>query len=226
MKNRILFATIIIFVFLSTSITYGQNKLLRGKVTTFDSIPLINASVRINSTKEIVLTDTIGNFSLMCNSPDKLKVTANGFISQKVKIPEQIKLVLINLKLKPTEEAKEIATGYGHVKDKEKLFSMATLGDKELDFSMYSDVFEIIRGRFPGVSIEGNEIIIRGKSTFLGSNAALLILDCIPTSAEGLNSVSPVSVKSINILKGGAAAIYGARGANGVVIVETKRGGE
>ena len=193
---------IILAMLLACNFSYGQDRLLRGRVTTFDSIPLIDATIKVKSTKEVLQSDTLGNFSVYCNSPEKLKVSAKGFISRTIKVESGKTLVMVNLKLKPTTDAVEIATGYGHVKDSEKLQSMATLNNKDLDFSMYRNVFEIIRGRFPGVSIEGGEIIIRGKSSLLGSNAALIILDGIPVSSSSVNTVSPQSIKSINIFKG------------------------
>ncbi len=217
------FIAISLFV-LSSSI--AQDRLVRGKVTTFDSIPLINASVLIKSTKQTIKTDSIGNFSAYCNTPEKLKISANGFLTRNVKIPENVKVLLINLKLKSTEEAKEIATGYGHVKDKDKLYSMVSLNSKEMDFSMYKDVFEIIRGRFPGVRVESDQIIIRGINSITGSSAALIVVDGITADASLANSIPPHSIKSINILKDGSAARYGVRGANGVVVIETKRGNE
>ncbi len=225
MKNLVFGFSIIFFVLIS-SFAHGQNRLLRGMVTTFDSIPLINASVYIKSTKEKVLTDSIGAFKIYCNTPDKIKVTANGFIPRNVKVDENIKFVLVNLKLKSSDDAKEIAIGYGHVKDAEKLSAVEALKSKDVDFSMYKDVYDIIRGRFSGVTVEGNDIIIRGKSSFISSNAALVIVDGMPIPSSTLSSIVPSNIKSINILKDGSASIYGVRGANGVVIIETKRGGD
>ena len=82
---------------------------------------------------------------------------------------------------------------------------------------------DLISGRFAGVQIINNEIIIRGRSTFIASNAALIIIDGIQSTEEYLFDLPPQDVQSINILKDGSAAIYGSRGANGVVLVETKR---
>ena len=215
-----------IFVFYSTFILFGQEKVVQGKVTTFDSIPLIGAGIKVKSTKEVVYSDTLGLFTVSCLPRDKLKVTARGFSNQNVKIEEKIKYVLVNLKLKPGPESREIAIGYGHVKDKDKLYAISSLNEKDMDFSQYADIYDIIRGRFPGVQISGGEIIIRGISTFIGSNAALLVVDGVVVSEGSFASIATTDVASINVLKGAGASIYGARGANGVVIVETKRGGE
>jgi len=215
-----------IFVFYSTFILFGQEKVIQGKVTTFESIPLIGTSIKVKSTKEVVYSNTLGLFTVSCLPKDKLKVTARGFSNQNVKIEGKIKYVFVNLKLKPGPESREIAIGYGHVKDKDKLYAISSLNEKDMDFSQYTDIYDIIRGRFTGVQISGGEIIIRGRQTFLGSDAALLVVDGVVVDEIYFGSIPTVNIKSINVLKDAAASIYGSRGANGVVIVETKRGGK
>ena len=213
------------FILNSTFLLYGQEKIVQGQITTFDSIPLINASIKVKSTKEIVLSDTLGLFTVFCSPEDKLKVTARGFSSQKVTIEEKIKYVLVNLKFKPSPRNRELAIGYGHVKDKDKLNAISSINEEDIDFSHYSDIYEIMRGRFPGVQIIGNEIIIRGgTSSIHGSNAALLIVDGVEVNERDFGSLPTTVIGSINVLKGPAGSIYGVRGANGVVIVKTKTG--
>ena len=205
---------------------FAQEKVLQGRVFTFDSIPLIGASVQVKSTKQMVKTDTLGYFSVTCNPNDVLKVKAKGFSTEKFKPESKIRFAIINLKLKPGEKSREYAIGYGHVKDVDKLNAVANLNNKDVDFSMYSNMFELIRGRFAGVQVVNGEIIIRGVNSINSSSAALIVVDGVPSSGSVLNSIPPVQVKSINIIKDGSAAIYGSRGANGVVLIETKKGGD
>ncbi|MFV0591332.1 MAG: TonB-dependent receptor plug domain-containing protein [Draconibacterium sp.] len=203
----------------------GQERMVRGIVTTFDSIPLIGADVLVQSTKATVKTDSVGRFSVLTGAADKLKVTAKGFTPQKVKLDEKIKMVFVNLKLKPTESAREYAIGYGYVKDADKLNAVAQMTNKDLDFSQYTNMYDLIKGRFGGVQVNGNgEIIIRGVTSINLSSAALVVVDGVTVDGSMLGNISPANVKSINIIKDGSAAIYGSRGANGVVIIETKRG--
>lgn len=225
--KKIVFGTVLFFVaLLFVGNGFAQDRIVHGRVFTFDSIPLVEANVKVKSTKQIVLTDTTGRFSVACNTDDALTVTANGFYNQKVKIPKNVKVVIVNLKLKPGEKSREIAIGYGHVSDRDKLNSVATLNNDDLDFSQYSNMFELIRGRFAGVQIVNGEIIIRGINSINSSNAALIVVDGVPANESILNSIPPVQVKSINVIKDGSSAIYGSRGANGVVLIETKRGGD
>ncbi|MCK5730125.1 MAG: TonB-dependent receptor plug domain-containing protein [Draconibacterium sp.] len=226
MYKKIYFIFIIISSFFITYNLNAQEKVISGLITTFDSIPLNGAKIEVKSTKIVVLSDTLGRFSVVCNLEDKLKVTANGFYKQNVKITKKIKIAAINLKLKPGAKSREYAIGYGHVLDKEKLNAVANLNNKDIDFSQYSNMSEIIRGRFAGVQIVNDQIIIRGINSINSSSAALIVIDGIPTNYSVLNSISPTHVKSINVIKDGSAAIYGSRGSNGVLIVETKRGGD
>ncbi|WP_346861310.1 TonB-dependent receptor plug domain-containing protein [uncultured Draconibacterium sp.] len=203
----------------------AQSQMIRGIVTTFDSIAVIGAEIIVKSTKEIIKSDTLGQFTVKVNPGDQLKVQAKGFSSEKVKLEDNTKLVAVNLKLKPGEKSKEYAIGYGYVKDAEKLNAVAQLSNKDMDFSQYSDIYDLIRGRFAGVQVQSNgDIIIRGVNSITLSSAALIVVDGMTVDQSLLSSISPTNVKSINILKDGSSAIYGARGANGVVIIETKRG--
>lgn len=205
----------------------AQDRMIHGIVTTFDSIPLIGVEIKVKSTKQEIITDTLGRFSAMVANEDKLKVSARGFYKQNVKIDKKIKLAMINLKLKQTSNAKEYAIGYGYVKDVDKLNAMVQLTNDDLNFSQYTNMYDLIRGRFAGVEVASNgDIIIRGKNSFILSSAALIVVDGVPTDGNVLNAMSPNDVKSINVIKDGSAAIYGSRGANGVVLIETRKGND
>ncbi len=202
----------------------SQERYILGRVTTFDSIAVSNATIWVKSTGEEVKSDSIGNFTVKCNPGDLLKVSAGGFFTQRVKFDEKIKLVLVNLKLKPGEESREIAVGYGYVKDKDKLYAVSSLSSDDLNATIYSNIYEMIQGRFPGVQIINGEFIIRGNSSINSSNAALLVLDGNVVSQSVFAALVPSDVASVNVLKDASSAIYGSRGANGVIIIETKRG--
>ena len=210
---------------------FGQDKSLVGKVTTFDSIPLIGVDVLVKSTGQTVKTDTLGRFQIFCNPEDKLEIKANGFYTQKVKVEKEIRLILVNLKLKKgdnnLEKAERYANvGYGYVNTKRLTNAVSTLNNSDVDFSMYSDMYDLLRGKFSGVTVQGNDIIIRGINTFQGveGNSALLVVDGIIVNQQDFAMLSPLDVQSVDVLKDGSSSIYGSRGANGVVLVETKKG--
>ena len=100
------------------------------------------------------------------------------------------------------------------------------------DYVLYVDdnmrtqnsVLDMIQGRIPGVAVQGNNVTIRGHSSFQGSNQPLFLIDNIPTDVNAVQSLNPRDVERIEVLKGPSAAIYGVRGANGVIAVFTLRG--
>lgn len=218
-----IFFTAILFFALNIS---AQDRMVHGRVFTFDSIPLVGADVEVKSTKQGVKTDSVGNFSVGCSNEDQLKVSAKGFTSAKFKVDEKIRVAIINMKLKPGEKNREIAIGYGYVKDADKLNAVATLNNKDLDFSQYSNMYELIQGRFAGVQISNGEVIIRGVNSINSGSGALIVLDGTPVDNSILRALPPTQVKSINVIKDGSAAIYGSRGANGVVVIESKKGND
>ena len=222
---RHIFFTGIIVVSLQL-LSFGQERTIKGLVTTFDSILISNATVVVKSTKQEVKTDSLGEFTVVCKPKDKIKVAAHGFYTRNVKIKPEINIALVNLQLMPGPENREYAIGYGHVKDEERLNAISSLNNSDLNFSQYTSIYELIRGKFPGVQIENGDIIIRGKISINGSSAALIVVDGIVSEKTVLQSITPNDVKSINIIKDGAASIYGAMGATGVVLIDTKRGGE
>ena len=226
MNKKILFQSMFLVILLVSSNLYAQERILHGIITTFDSIPLIGASVKVQSTKQVVLTDSLGNFSVSCDNDDKLKVYAHGFYNQKVNLTGKIKFAAINLRLKPGEKNREVAIGYGYVNDADKLNAVAALSKDDFDFSRYNDIYELIQGRFAGVQVSNGEIIIRGTNSINLSSAALIVVDGVIADNSILSAIRPIDVRSINVMKDGSSAIYGSRGANGVVIIETKRGGD
>lgn len=205
---------------------HGQKKVIEGMVTTFDSIPLRGASIEIKSSNEVVYTDSLGMFTVSCLPKDRLKVRANGFSKRNVKVENQVKYVLVNLKLLPGPKNRELAIGYGHVMDSDKLYAISNVNETDTDFSRYSNIHQILEEQFSS-SVEvrsGGIIVIRNSPAIDGSNAALLIIDGKQVDEFTFANINTVDIADINILKDASASVYGSRGANGVVIVETKRG--
>lgn len=227
MKNFFFKPFLLIFLFSFTSILYSQERTVSGFVTTLDNIAVVNAEVKVLSSKVTVLTDSVGNFKVSCLLKDKIKISAKGFYSQKIKIDKETKETFINLKFKPGGRNLDVAVGYGHIKEKDKSYAISIIrDDDEFEFSKYSDMLQHIVNSSPSIIFQGGEIIIRGSSSLLGSNAALILIDGMEQNASQLSMLSPFDVKSVNILKDGSASIYGTRGANGVIIITTKRGGD
>lgn len=222
-----------ICLILVSNILYAQNHIVHGIVHTFDSIPLIGVQVTVKSTKQSVLTDSLGNFAVGCNTSDRLKIRADGFYTEDIKIKKNIKVVAVNLKLKSNKKNTKskntdqiYAIGYGHILEKDRTTAITNLNTSNATYLKYTDMYDLLASEFAGVQVSNGEIIIRGYKSFQGSSAALIVIDGVISNYDALNLLKPIEVKSINIIKDGSSAVYGSRGANGVVIIETKKGGD
>ncbi len=110
-----------------------------------------------------------------------------------------------------------IDIGYTVVKRKSVTASVGKIDGSNPKYASYSTIYEMIRGEVPGVHVNGNSIMIRGATTLYGSTEPLFIVDGVPVIT--IDNIQPQMVKSIEVLKGSAASIYGARGSNGVILI-------
>lgn len=198
---------------------------VKGKVTTNNKFPLVNASVKVKSSGEVFMTDTLGNFEVKCIPNDKLVFTANGFTKKTEKVSGDSGGIIVDMKLRAGEESLDLAIGYdGHIREQDKE-AMFKVNNTEVDFSIYHSIYDAIRGRVSGVRISGDEIYLRGNTSISPSgNGALLVVDGVIVSKLVFASTPTSDIKSIKVLKGSAASIYGSKGGNGVIEVYTKRG--
>ena len=113
--------------------------------------------------------------------------------------------------------------GYGYQKANEITGSVSTLKPKMNEMNGYTDIYQYLQGRVAGLTVSGTSIRIRGIHTLTGSNEPLVVLNGVPLNGSSdLQFINPIDVKSIDVLKGANAAIYGTRGANGVILITTK----
>lgn len=217
--------SILLFVFVA-HMMYAQGHIVQGFVHTLDEIPLIGAEIQVKSTKSSVFTDSVGHFVTTCYGDDQLKIKAKGFYDQKVKIASKTKVVAVNLKLKPGEKQRQYAIGYGYVSEEDKTAAVTGVDANNPRFLKYTNMLDLIRDQVPGAQITNGEIVLRGTNSFQGSSAALIVVNGVIVDQEYLSSLSPIDVRSVDVLKDGTAAVYGSRGANGVILIETKRGGD
>ena len=130
--------------------------------------------------------------------------------------------LVINLVFLNTRRNREMAVGYGYINEEDLTYAVSKLEQENNDFCHYSDIYELIRGRFAGVEVENGQVIIRGSRSFYGSNEALYVVDGMIVNS--INWISPCEVNSIDVIKDSGASAYGSRGANGVVIIDLKKG--
>ena len=119
-------------------------------------------------------------------------------------------------------EDTDVNLGYSTVKQKGLTYSVSTVGVKENDATAYRDIYEYLQGRVAGVQVTPDKrIIIRGVNTINAGGDPLILVDGVET--PDISDLNFHDIKSIDVLKDGSAAIYGLRGANGVLLITTKR---
>lgn len=202
-----------------------------GTVTdasTGEAMPGVNVIVKGSTIGTV--TDMNGKYSLNITDPDAVLVAS--FIGYTpVEIPAAGKTIVdISLKSEALSLEEVVVIGYGTQKKVNVIGSVTTVSTDEINTAPVSMVSNALAGRMPGAIVQqgsgqpgGNEavILIRGKAT-LGDNSPLIVVDGIP--GRDMNSLAPTDIESITVLKDASAAIYGARAANGVILITTKRG--
>jgi TonB-dependent SusC/RagA subfamily outer membrane receptor len=216
-KHYIAIATCI---FLTNSL-FAQTRVVNGKLTAFNTYPVKNVLVEAKKCGSAILSDSLGRFSIVCMENDVVKIKPKAFLPVTKKVGPDTDSLILNLIFVDSEKNREIAIGYGYVNEKDLQYAVSNLQQENNEYCYYSNVFELIRGRFAGVTVDNGAVIIRGNNSLLASNDALYVVDGIVVSS--IDWIVPCDIQSISIIKDGSAAIYGSRGSNGVVMIETKR---
>lgn len=248
--NHIMRGSLFAMLVLFTGVLMAQTT-VNGTITDAENgDPLIGASVLVTGTSTGTVTDFDGNFTI--NVPanaESLTISYTGYSTQVVELTGQ---TTVNIQLASGELLDEVVVvGYGSVKKKDITGAVVALTEDDFNAGVITSPEELIQGRAAGVQITqtsgepgaGVNFRIRGTSSVRGNNNPLFVVDGVPlsgenTSADGnisglgstsarnpLNFLNPNDIASIDVLKDASAtAIYGSRGANGVVIITTKSG--
>lgn len=206
----------------NTSRAVWQQATVTGKVTNTNNEPIIGVTVVVQGTTKGAVTDINGDYSLSGIPPDATLVFSFiGMKKQEIIVGRQI---IINVVM--TEETfgidEVVAIGYGTVKKSDLTGSVSSISHKDLGDRQTTSIASLIQGKASGVDVTGNKIRIRGVTTFNNTDPLVVIDGFIGANIETIN---PNDIQSIEILKDASAtAIYGSRGANGVILVTTKGG--
>ncbi|MEQ7801490.1 TonB-dependent receptor [Pedobacter sp. ASV1-7] len=209
-----------------------KNTTIIGKVIDEKGEPLTGVSIRIKGSSIGTTSDFSGNYKINIKSSEAIIVFSFlGFESQERKVGSN---TVLNVTLK--EDAKElnqvVVIGYGEVKRGDLTGSVAEVKLSDLKKAPVLSIDQSLAGRVAGVRVSSNDgqpgselnVVIRGGNSLTQSNAPLYVVDGFPLEDPGLLSLNPEDIKSMNILKDASAtAIYGSRGANGVIVIETKQ---
>ena len=227
---RCFFLSVMLIV--SATSAFAQNVTVKGKVTDSRGEPVIGATVMLSGNQTVgALTDLDGNYSINVPSNSSLIFSCIGYATQTVALSGR---TVIDIVMEEDTESLEETVVIGYGTQKKKLLTGATInitGDDILKQST-TNALGAIYSSVPGVNIvqssggpgAGYNITVRGLGT-TGTSSPLVVIDGVASSMNTLNALNPADIESIDILKDAAsAAIYGARAANGVVLVTTRQG--
>lgn len=210
--------------------TWAQSTVISGKVVDATGDPLPGVSIlKVNSTVGTI-TDLDGLYSINAGPDDELKFSFLGFQSQTIRVGNSTEVNVV-LKDDLTNLDEVVVIGYGSATKRELTGATSQVGGEDVQKMNMPRVDQALQGQIAGVNITTNSgapggtsnIRIRGIGTF-GDNDPLILVDGVIYDAAGLNSLNPNDIESVNVLKDGTAGIYGVRAANGVILIETKKG--
>lgn len=216
----------------ASDVVNQQQKSVSGKVTDSSGTPLPGVSVVIKGTTNGAITDANGNYSL-ANVPENatFQFTFVGMKMQEVAIGGK-STINVTLEEETIGIEEVVAIGYGTTKKSDLTGSVTKILMNEMKDIPANSIATVLQGRAAGLQVisssqdpgAGSTIRIRGASSLRGSNSPLVVIDGFPLGTDDLQQVNPSVIESIEILKdASASAIYGSRGANGVIIVTTKK---
>jgi TonB-linked SusC/RagA family outer membrane protein len=246
---RKLFTLLAAIVLLCGQLAAQNNRTVKGKVTDDKGLPLSGVTVSAVGTNRKVATDKDGNFAIeISNTVRALQFSYVGFALQEVPVSDNPTVdVQISLKAEDASLTEVVVTSFGIVRDKKTLgYDVTTISGAELNRGQTPNLTNALAAKIPGVRVQGSggsfsgsSIIIRGYNSFTGSNQPLFVVDGMPIDNGGggnalqngpANSnraidINPEDIETMTVLKGpSAAALYGSRAANGVILITTKKG--
>lgn len=211
-------ALLTIMILLAT-LVQAQSRVVHGTVTVFENYPVQHIEISSKKAKATAITDSLGQFSIVCMEKDLIKVSPLAFKAKNKKVHADTDSVHFNLQFIDSEENREIAVGYGYISEKDLSFGVSHMENENDKFCSYTNIYDLIRGQLSGVTVQGRNVYVRGGMNSINlSTTALFVVDGQTTSS--IDWVQPCQVKSIDALKDGNTAVYGSRGGNGVILIE------
>ena len=214
----------------ATTDAVQQTKRVTGQVSDSEG-PLIGATVKVKGTSNGVVTDYSGEFSIDVNPGATLVISYVGYVTQEVRVGNQSHLDIL-MENEGGNLNEVVVIGYGTQRREAVTGSVANVNGERINQIAATNAAQALQGRIAGVMMtqtsskpgEEMQIRIRGQRSLSASNDPLIVLDGIPFMGQ-LSDINPADIKSMDILKDASAtAIYGSRGANGVIIITTVKG--
>lgn len=226
--RRLLF--LLIFVF-TTNNMFAQDVNITGQVKSEEGLPLGGVNIYVKHSQTGALSDFDGNYKLKAPASSILVFSYIGYNTQEVAVSAGKSVINVTLVESITSLDEVILIGYGQSTKKESTGAVASIKAEEFNQGLFSDPIGLIQGKVAGLSItqpngadpqSGYQILLRGANTLTSGQQPLIIIDGV--IGADLKNINFQDVESFDVLKdGSAAAIYGTRGTNGVIIITTKQ---
>lgn len=217
-----------------TSVAFAQDKKISGRVTGTDGGGLQGVTVIIQGTNQATKTDANGNYSLTVPVGKILIFRSIGFSDRSLTVRSNTDVHNISLDNSTSSLEEVIVTGYGNVKKSEFAGSVAVISNKEIENRPVANITQNLQGRVPGLMANSGsgqpgvraDVVIRGIKSIQGATTQpLYVVDGIPVSDNSIANLNANDFESLTVLKdASAAALYGARGGAGVIVITTKQG--
>lgn len=230
MKQKLL--SFVLLCALLVGVAYAQNRQVSGKVTSSsDGASVAGSTVTVVGSSVSTQTDGNGNYSISVPGNGSLRFSNVGFTSQVVPVNNR-STINVTLVSSETNLDEVIVVAYGTVKKSDFTGSATQIGEKELDKRPISNPLVALQGAGPGIQTSAPSgapgssptIRIRGIGSYSAASTALTVVDGVPYEG-GMSNINPADIESITVLKDAATiAMYGSRGANGVIMITTKKG--
>lgn len=232
-KTLRIFTPLVIIFLLNTSTVFAQGEqtiTVSGNIKDVSNEPIIGASIKVENSTTGTITDFNGNFTLKAPANANLLISYVGYASQKSKVSSTPISIILQEDAAKLDEV--VVIGYGQVKRANLTGAVSSIAMKEVQDFPAPNLATVLSGRMPGVHISeptGNvigsaSITVRINGSFATTGYPLYVIDGFIRDVDAFNRLDPSEVESVSVLKDASAAVYGVRGANGVILVATKRG--
>jgi len=220
-------------VIIASNKVLQQNKITGTVIDGSTGEPLIGVNIAVDGTRGGTTTDISGRYSIDAKPEDVLTFSYIGYLTEKVTVSTQT-VIDVTLILDIQELAEVVVVGYGSVQKKDVTGAIASVNEERIKAMPVKDALQAMQGTTAGVDITSNQrpgevgsIKIRGVRSINADQNPLYVVDGMVYQSGGIENINPSDIESVDILKDASAtAIYGSRGANGVILVTTKHGKE
>ncbi len=232
------------------SATFAQTRQVTGKVTGVNNQVVASASIKVKASNLATITNADGTFSLKApNGSFVLQVSSIGYESKEVAVSASQSIVNVSLAEQSTDLNEVVVTALGIKREKKSLtYASQQLAGEEIRRAAGPNFMEALSGKVAGIDIKvsasgvggSTKAVLRGARSLSGTSEALYVIDGVPMvnnkgaqpgsyggndRGDGLSSINPADIETVNVLRGANASIlYGSQGANGVILITTKKG--